>query len=95
MRWRVYNYLLIHAALFSGVAATGGRNERLAQPRMARRLLLTKFGGIAFQTLVKADPGVKSIWGYSKAATQERRPAQASTAAQRDAVRRVLLADQY
>ena len=54
--------------------------------------MLTEFGGIAFP---KTDPDVKSIWGYSKAATQERPPAQASAAAQRRAVRRVLLADQY
>ena len=54
--------------------------------------MLTEFGGIAFP---KADPGVKSIWGYSKAATQERPPAQASASAHRDELRRVLLADQY
>ena len=59
---------------------------------MARLFMLTEFGGIAFP---KTDPDVKSIWGYSKAATQERPPAQASAAAQRGAVRPGSLADRY
>ena len=31
--------------------------------------MLTEFGGIAFQQ--KAEPGVKQIWGYSSATSEE------------------------
>ena len=36
-------------------------------PHRGQPVMLTEFGGIAFQTQAQADPGVKSIWGYSQA----------------------------
>ena len=56
--------------------------------------MLTELGDIAFQAIAKADPGVKSIWGLRQG-SQKRPLAQASASAQRRAVRRVLLEDQY
>ena len=40
-------------------------------PHRGQPVMLTEFGGIAYQTKAKADPGVKLIWGYSKAHSQE------------------------
>ena len=38
-------------------------------PHRGQPIMLTEFGGIAFQQ--KAEPGVKQIWGYSRATNQE------------------------
>lgn len=40
-------------------------------PHRGQPIMLTEFGGIAFQTKAKAEPGVKHIWGYSQASTEE------------------------
>ena len=40
-------------------------------PHRGQPIMLTEFGGTAFQSQAKADPGVASIWGYSKAEAQE------------------------
>jgi beta-galactosidase/beta-glucuronidase len=40
-------------------------------PHRGQPIMLTEFGGIAFQTKAKAEPGVKDIWGYSSAQSAE------------------------
>ena len=40
-------------------------------PHRGQPIMLTEFGGIAFQTLAQAEPSVKFIWGYSSAQTPE------------------------
>jgi hypothetical protein len=40
-------------------------------PHRGQPIMLTEFGGIAFQKKAKATPGVKNPWGYSRAETAE------------------------
>jgi beta-galactosidase/beta-glucuronidase len=40
-------------------------------PHRGQPIMLTEFGGIAYQTRQKAEPGVKQIWGYSRASDAE------------------------
>jgi beta-galactosidase/beta-glucuronidase len=48
----------------------GGRVLTLdGYPHRGQPIMLTEFGGIAFQG--KPEPGVKKIWGYTKAETEE------------------------
>ena len=66
-----YGAEIVAAELFDR-RRPGGRVLTLdGFPHRGQPVMLTEFGGIAFQTQAKADPGVKSIWGYSKADTPE------------------------
>jgi beta-galactosidase/beta-glucuronidase len=48
----------------------GGRVLTLdGYPHRGQPIMLTEFGGIAYQN--KPEPGVKKIWGYTKAETEE------------------------
>jgi hypothetical protein len=48
----------------------GGRVLTLdGYPHRGQPVMLTEFGGIAFQN--KAEPGVKKIWGYTKAESEQ------------------------
>ncbi|MDB5941764.1 MAG: putative b-glycosidase, Glycoside Hydrolase Family 2 [Ramlibacter sp.] len=50
----------------------GGRVLTLdGYPHQGQPIMLTEFGGIAFQTRQKAEPGVNHIWGYSRARNEE------------------------
>ncbi|MDB5779671.1 MAG: putative b-glycosidase, Glycoside Hydrolase Family 2 [Polaromonas sp.] len=40
-------------------------------PHRGQPIMLTEFGGIAYQKKAKAEKGVKKIWGYSSATTDE------------------------
>ncbi|MDB5868949.1 MAG: putative b-glycosidase, Glycoside Hydrolase Family 2, partial [Polaromonas sp.] len=40
-------------------------------PHRGQPIMLTEFGGIAFQKKSKAEAGVKNIWGYSNALNEE------------------------
>jgi len=40
-------------------------------PHQGQPVMLTEFGGIAFQDKSKADPSVKDIWGYTRTASVE------------------------
>ncbi|MDB5885407.1 MAG: putative b-glycosidase, Glycoside Hydrolase Family 2 [Polaromonas sp.] len=64
-----YGAEIVPAELFDR-RRPGGRVLTLdGFPHRGQPVMLTEFGGIAFQT--RAEPGVKSIWGYSNAKTQE------------------------
>ena len=66
-----YGAEIVPAELFDR-RRPGGRVLTLdGFPHRGQPVMLTEFGGIAFQTQAKADPNVKSIWGYSNAKTQE------------------------
>ncbi len=48
----------------------GGRVLTLdGYPHRGQPIMLTEFGGIAFQS--RPEPGVKKIWGYTKAESEE------------------------
>ena len=66
-----YGAEIVPAELFDR-RRPGGRVLTLdGFPHRGQPVMLTEFGGIAFQTQAKADPSVKFIWGYSNAKTQE------------------------
>lgn len=66
-----YGAEIVPAELFDR-RRPGGRVLTLdGFPHRGQPVMLTEFGGIAFQTRSKADPSVKSIWGYSQAKTVE------------------------
>ena len=66
-----YGAEIVAAELFDR-RRPGGRVLTLdGFPHRGQPIMLTEFGGIAFQAQAKAKPGAKPIWGYSQAQSQE------------------------
>ena len=66
-----YGAEIVAAELFDR-RRPGGRVLTLdGFPHRGQPIMLTEFGGIAFQAQAKLEAGAKPVWGYSRAETQE------------------------
>jgi len=66
-----YGAEIVAAELFDR-RRPGGRVLTLdGFPHRGQPIMLTEFGGIAFQSQFKAESGAKPVWGYSQAESQE------------------------